>query len=714
MSRRIFYKLSKFQLMKSKLILFITVLSFLLAYPLEAQVVKVSNSAGKIVGEFKTTLFEVLDGVNTELGESNTANFKGLNKGQILVRLEALNWIDKELGKKNITIRKSEIRIRKDEGMQVISRSSKFRLSPKANKQLDILFEVNENGNYRIEFPFSAGTLDGRIARSVNIIGFPDNKSTLSEESIDKDNQTKTKSSDSSSKEEKTAKADEIQKESNISSSSQDDDNSRVESTPSYEIGEMEIGYDISWKENSVIHIRLKNFNNPILEVFSHPDELEIESKDDDGFNIKVKGGKSYFAKFRGDEGLLLVEFDNQLKATAYEEENRIRFHIEGGISPYTIEFLKIDEEVAKADSRILNLILDSDRNVEFSHKELSKHISGLYSTAVVSDITTESRVELPIELLIKKSNSLTNIIIFGLLGLVLIGGVLIILSQKKKKKKREEYKQMAKIRHQLEDNVSKKDDSSTEKVISKSTTIPKKITIQKSKVERTPLGFSSVDKAPKTAGKLKIKWREGNGGKLESTAFANMIESRKVQKLDLKEHWSDSVVHHVYLSESCITDLGSFLKKENLSKMQSELQGAIPEVGGFLMGNHCFQEQERIDVIIDKFVPFVPEYHDVFKIEIGTQTLVQELGDAQDKHPTMDVIGWFHTHPGHGLFLSNSDLSVQKHFAQPYQIAMEIDSLTERLDTAFFARKSGGRMNNVEHRNKGTVWFTWKEIENL
>ena len=47
---------------------------------------------------------------------------------------------------------------------------------------------------------------------------------------------------------------------------------------------------------------------------------------------------------------------------------------------------------------------------------------------------------------------------------------------------------------------------------------------------------------------------------------------------------------------------------------------------------------------------------------------------------PAMDVIGWFHTHPGHGLFLSNSDLSVQKHFSQPYQIAMEIDSLTERL----------------------------------
>ena len=155
-------------------------------------------------------------------------------------------------------------------------------------------------------------------------------------------------------------------------------------------------------------------------------------------------------------------------------------------------------------------------------------------------------------------------------------------------------------------------------------------------------------------------------------------------------------------------------MKEENLSKMQSELQGAIPEVGGFLMGNHCFVDDVHIDVIIDEFVPFVPEYHDVFKIEIGTQTLVQELGDAQDKHPTMDVIGWFHTHPGHGLFLSNSDLSVQKHFSQPYQIAMEIDSLTERLDTAFFSRKSSGRMNNVEHRKKGTQWFTWKKIENV
>ena len=50
--------------------------------------------------------------------------------------------------------------------------------------------------------------------------------------------------------------------------------------------------------------------------------------------------------------------------------------------------------------------------------------------------------------------------------------------------------------------------------------------------------------------------------------------------------------------------------------------------------------------------------------------------------------------------------------FNKPFQVAMEIDSLTENLDTGFFTRNQAGEVNNSEHRIPGEPWFAWTEIE--
>ena len=213
----------------------------------------------------------------------------------------------------------------------------------------------------------------------------------------------------------------------------------------------------------------------------------------------------------------------------------------------------------------------------------------------------------------------------------------------------------------------------------------------------------------------MKFKRIEAKGGRKTEQEFAEALKQNKYAFMDLEELWPNTAIKELFLSKACVIALGTFLKEENLDKAIVEMDGAIPEVGGFLMGFHTISEETgSLKVTMEEFVPFVPEYHDVFKIEIGTATLVQELGDAQDKHPDKDVIGWFHTHPGHGLFLSNSDLSVQRHFPLKYQIAMEIDSLTKTLDTAFFTRKKDGTINNVEHRHTGAKWFSWKRIEKI
>ena len=46
-----------------------------------------------------------------------------------------------------------------------------------------------------------------------------------------------------------------------------------------------------------------------------------------------------------------------------------------------------------------------------------------------------------------------------------------------------------------------------------------------------------------------------------------------------------------------------------------------------------------------------------------------------EQKYSDLNIVGWFHTHPGYGIFLSSYDLFIHKNFFRlPYQVALVID----------------------------------------
>jgi proteasome lid subunit RPN8/RPN11 len=51
-------------------------------------------------------------------------------------------------------------------------------------------------------------------------------------------------------------------------------------------------------------------------------------------------------------------------------------------------------------------------------------------------------------------------------------------------------------------------------------------------------------------------------------------------------------------------------------------------------------------------------------------------IHDTMDKqYPDQRIVGWYHTHPGFGIFLSEMDLFIQQHFfSEPWQIAYVYD----------------------------------------
>ena len=192
---------------------------------------------------------------------------------------------------------------------------------------------------------------------------------------------------------------------------------------------------------------------------------------------------------------------------------------------------------------------------------------------------------------------------------------------------------------------------------------------------------------------------------------------------LPMNRHWASSMITELYLGAEAVERLDEFLHRENVDKIVAtgsererlgwERNESVPEIGGMLMGQ--FKRVKgalTYRVSIEKFVPLEAKYQSVTKVEIDPMSLARDLGDAQDENPDLIVVGWFHTHPGHGLFLSRPDLEIHySHFYRPYHLAMEIDSLSERLDTGFFTYLPSGHMNNSATLRPDTSWFSWAKI---
>ncbi|MCB0836338.1 MAG: hypothetical protein KDE26_03525 [Bacteroidetes bacterium] len=203
---------------------------------------------------------------------------------------------------------------------------------------------------------------------------------------------------------------------------------------------------------------------------------------------------------------------------------------------------------------------------------------------------------------------------------------------------------------------------------------------------------------------------RDQNGQGSMINIVAERKAEVKMESYDLNKLWADTAVKTLSLTGDCIDELNRFVHEENVDIFEENNETMIPEIGGFLLGNYTPVGSKQFDVVINKFVPITPEDNDTYRIEFGTRAWL-ELDQIKEEFPNLEVIGWFHTHPGHGLFLSRPDLNIHEGFFQKnYQVAMEMDTMTDRLDIAFFTRTKGGIINNTANRI-GKNWFSWREL---
>lgn len=111
-------------------------------------------------------------------------------------------------------------------------------------------------------------------------------------------------------------------------------------------------------------------------------------------------------------------------------------------------------------------------------------------------------------------------------------------------------------------------------------------------------------------------------------------------------------------------------------------------EVGGVILGKYYKHDANRksfIDIVSFIEAENAEERATTFTFTIASMEQIYKVKDKE--FPETPIIGWFHTHPGFGIFLSGMDIFIQKnYFPRPWQVAYVVDPIHHTL--GFFRYK--------------------------
>lgn len=137
--------------------------------------------------------------------------------------------------------------------------------------------------------------------------------------------------------------------------------------------------------------------------------------------------------------------------------------------------------------------------------------------------------------------------------------------------------------------------------------------------------------------------------------------------------------------------DLPIFLDRKPADQIERHaLSDTSVELGGILLGYECVDEHDGRPFVWITEALEARHYENTQASFTYTHDSWEEISRERDaKFPDLDIVGWYHTHPDFGIFLSSHDLFIHHHFfAQPLQIAYVVDPI--RMTRGFFQWRDG------------------------
>lgn len=137
--------------------------------------------------------------------------------------------------------------------------------------------------------------------------------------------------------------------------------------------------------------------------------------------------------------------------------------------------------------------------------------------------------------------------------------------------------------------------------------------------------------------------------------------------------------------------DLPVFLDRATADAIERHaLSDTSVELGGILLGTECLDEATGLPFVLITRSLQAKHYENTQASFTYTHDSWEEITRERDRlHPDLDIVGWYHTHPDFGIFLSSHDLFLHHNFfSQPLQVAYVVDPI--RQTRGFFQWRDG------------------------
>lgn len=136
------------------------------------------------------------------------------------------------------------------------------------------------------------------------------------------------------------------------------------------------------------------------------------------------------------------------------------------------------------------------------------------------------------------------------------------------------------------------------------------------------------------------------------------------------------------------------FILQETLQRLKRYASSDTGyELGGVLVGRIGKSSRRQFIEILD-FIPATRGVSHRASFEF-TNEAQQEIHEVKEKNfKDLHILGWFHTHPGYGIFLSSADQFIDDHyFTELFHVAVVLDPTRPDVEAGVFVWDRGTRL---------------------
>lgn len=137
-------------------------------------------------------------------------------------------------------------------------------------------------------------------------------------------------------------------------------------------------------------------------------------------------------------------------------------------------------------------------------------------------------------------------------------------------------------------------------------------------------------------------------------------------------------------------SELRIYIKRDTLSAIDGYMSSDTNnELGGVLVGNLCEDSSGERYIFIKNYIHAQHTTASLSRLTFNHETWEHFDNELEKNFPDEMIIGWYHSHPGHTVFLSGHDMFIQENFFNlEFMTAYVYDPLIN--DRGFFYWKDG------------------------